>query len=152
MGTDGLPSSASISKAFMLVFVETRNKTGPRRSVGRPVIHLWVGVSALINETKPNRVASPWLGGWVAHPAGMLRAHRDGGSGARRGGGRVLLCFWSLTFPHYGSRTSSGIDGREVTMCVRGAPSTAKEPFLFRKDCKMSGPQHVLDKQPLGTP
>lgn len=41
----------------MLIFVEARNKTRPRRLVGRVVIHLWVGRSVLLNEIKPNVAA-----------------------------------------------------------------------------------------------
>lgn len=73
MGTDGLPSSASISGAFMLMLVEAHDETGPRRSAGRLGTHLWVGVRVLLNETELARRAG---GGRPAHLAGMLRACR----------------------------------------------------------------------------
>lgn len=41
MGTDGLPSSASINRAFMVIFVVVCNKIRPWRLMWKFVIHLW---------------------------------------------------------------------------------------------------------------
>lgn len=51
MGTDGLPSSASINSAFMVIFVVVCNKIRPRRLMWELVIHLWVWTNFLLNET-----------------------------------------------------------------------------------------------------
>lgn len=52
MATDGLPSSASINRAFMVIFVVVCNKIRPQRLMWKLVIHLWLWTSFLLNRVK----------------------------------------------------------------------------------------------------
>ena len=168
MATDGLPSAASINRAFMDIFVVVCNKIRSWRLIGKLVIHLWVWVSFLLNaaestvhgRNQPFQDLPSRHEGAVGLTCGYLKQEK----GPHNWGKGQHFWVYTSSFPKQGSHAPTLWEQRLSDKWIQGClppgvgqvtvvpNSTTKRPFLFHKHHKALNTQDIFDKWFLATP